>query len=174
MLIRLMFPYVLLLLIIVAYFYLRHRQLGPVLLKVNRILFSRYNTDSFLLILLIGLGSYFLSRLDPYEANAAVDALVLGPYTYLFFYAALILTVIGREVEKPALREKGISTPRGFWKWDEVSSYRWSKNTVTLSINRGRKKRQEVWEVNAGDKKEIDALLKKMSPKRHRRFKSKT
>ncbi len=174
MIIRLIFPYVLLALVILGYIYIRRRQLGPVLLKVNRILFSRYNTDSFLLIILIVLGSYFLSRLDPYDVNVADDVLVLGPYTYLFFYAALIMTVIGREVEKPALREKGISTPRGFWKWDEVSSYRWSKNTVTISMKRGRKKRLEVWEVNAKDKKEIDALLKKMTPKRHRGLKNKT
>ncbi len=173
MIIRLIFPYILLILIVLVYLYIRRLQLGPVLLKVNRILFSRYNADSFLLIMILMAVSYFLSRIDLQNMPVATDAMILGPYVHLFFYGVLVLTVIAREAEKPALREKGVSTPRGFWKWNEVSSYRWSKNTVTLSINRAGKKRAETWQVKAMDKKEIDSLLKKMIPKRTRRSRNK-
>ncbi len=173
MLIRLLFPYVLLLFIVIVYLYVRRLQLGPVLLRVNRAFFSRYNADSFMLIIVITAASYFLSRLDLQNIPAAADGMLLGPYTFAYFYGALVLTVILREVEKPALREKGISTSRGFWKWDEILSYRWSKNTVTLSINRGKKKRSEIWQVNGADKKELDSLLKKMVPKQTGRSKRK-
>lgn len=173
MLIRLMFPYILLFLIVVVYLYVRRLQLGSVLLKVNRALFSRYNADSFMLIIVITAVSYFLSRFDLQDIPAAAESMILGPYTYAYFYGALVLTVILREIEKPALREKGISTSRGFWKWDEILSYRWSKNTVTLSISRGKKKRSEIWQVNGADKKELDSLLKKMVPKRTGRSKRK-
>lgn len=173
MLIRLIFPYILLFLIVVVYLYVRRLQLGSVLLKVNRVLFSRYNADSFMLIIVITTVSYFLSRLDLQGIPAAVEGMILEPYTYALFYGALVLTVILREIEKPALREKGISTSRGFWKWDDVLSYRWSKNTVTLSISRGKKKRSEVWQVSDADKKELDLLLKKMAPKRTGRSKRK-
>ncbi len=173
MMIRLLFPYLLLSLIVIVYLYVRRLQLGPVLLKVNRTLFSRYNADSLLLIIVITAASYFLSRIDLQNLSEAAGAMPLGPYTYVYFYGALILTVILREAEKPALREKGISTSRGFWKWNEVSSYRWSKNTLTLSIDRANKKRLETWQVNAADKKEIDLLLRQMVPKRSGRSKKK-
>ncbi len=174
MIVRLLFPYLLLALIVAGYLYMRHRQLGTVLLRVNRVLFSRYNTDSFLLIAVITAASYFLSRFELQNVQETAAASGLGPYTFIYFYGALILTVAAREFERPALREMGVSTPRGFWKWEEVSSYSWSKSTITLNINRGKKKRAEVWQVDAGDKKELEALLKQKVPKRSKRSQKKT
>ncbi len=172
MIIRLLFPYILLMLIVFGYMYIRRLQLGAVLFKVNRILISRYNADSLVLILIITAASYFLSRFDMQNAVLAETAL-LGSYAYVYFYAALVLVVVVREVERPALREKGISTPRGFWKWEEVASYRWSKQTLSLSINRNNRKRSENWQFDKVDKKELDAILKAKIPKQNKRLKKK-
>ncbi len=174
MILRLLFPYILLMAIVLAYLYFRRSQLGPVVIKVNRALISRYNADSLLLIIVIAAASYFLGRYELQSMPAPDQVMLLGPLTYVYFYGALILVVIAREAERPALREKGISTSRGFWKWDEVETYRWSKEVLTINISRGRKKRAEVWQVNPSDKKEIDQVLKKMMPKRQARSKKKS
>ncbi|MGM0651626.1 MAG: DUF5673 domain-containing protein [Bacillota bacterium] len=174
MLIRVVFPYLLLALVICGYIYFRYKKLGTILFKVNRVLFSRYNLDSLLLIIMISVGSYFLSGLDLHNVPAAQDAMVLGPYTYSFFYLVLILTVIVREVEKPAIRERGISTPRGFYLWSEIASFQWIKNTLKIMIARGNKKRSEIWEVELSDKKKLDQLLKEFVPKSSRSSKKKS
>jgi hypothetical protein len=174
LLFRLLFPYFILLIIVVGYIYARQMKLGPVLLKVDRVLFSRYSNDSFFLIIVIAAASYFLIRFELQNTAALDETMVpLGPLTYVFFYGALLLAVIAREVEQPAFREKGISSSRGFWLWDEVDSFRWSKDVITINIARGKKKRVEVWKVNPSSKKEIDQMLKKMVPRRSGRSKKK-
>ncbi len=152
--------------IVLTYLYIRRRQLGPVVLQVNRALFSRHNADSLFLIIVISAASYFLGRYELQSMTSAAEMMILGPLTYVYFYAALILVVIAREVERPALREGGISTSRGFWKWNEIDSYRWSKDTLTVNFSRGRKKKAETWEVDRSAKKEIDQVFKKMMPGR--------
>lgn len=162
MVFRFLFPYLFLLVIILCYLFYRSVKLGIVLLKVDRALFTRYNNDSLLLIVIITVASYFLMRYELQSGLNSPETLILGPYTYAFFYIALIGAVIAREVEQPALREKGIASSRGFWLWREVESVRWTKNVVTLSINRGGKKRAEIWEISPAKKKELDLILKKM------------
>ncbi len=168
MLFRFLFPYFFLALIVMGYIYFRYYRLGPVLLKVKRKFFSRYNNDSFLLIAILGAASYFLLRFELDNAYQVEEMLFLGPYTYVFFYGALMLAVIAREAENPALREKGFSTPRGFFKWAEVETFRWSKDVITVVINRGRRKRSESWQVDLSQKKEIDQLLRQLTPKRNK------
>jgi len=174
LLLRLIFPYILLAVIICGYIYIRYRKLGPITLRVNRVLFSRYNLDSLLLVIIISVASYFLSGLDLQSVPAAQDAQVLGPYTYAYFYLVLIFTVIAREVEKPAIRERGISTPRGFYIWSEIVSFQWTKNTLKVFIERNNKKRSEVWEVEPSDKKKLDQILKDYVRKSSKRSKKKS
>ncbi len=166
MLFRLLFPYMFLSIIVLSYVYYRYYKLGPVVFRVERVLFSRYSNDSLMLIIILAAASYFLMRFELQNATMIDEDLVLGPYTYLLFYGALMLAVIAREVEKPSLREKGISSSRGFWLWSEIESFRWSKDVLTLSIKRGSRKRGEAWLVKPGSKKELDQMLKKMVPKR--------
>ena len=173
MLVRMMFPYIFLMLIVLGYLYYRYMKLGPVLLRVERVLFTRYNIDSLLMIILIAASSYLLARYELRSNPATDETLVLGPLTYVFFYGALLLAVIGRELERPALREKGISSSRGFWLWQEIDSFRWSKDVLTINIIRGRKKRSEVWQIKPSKKKDIDLVLKKMVQKRASRSKKK-
>jgi hypothetical protein len=104
---RLLFPYIFLLIIVLSYIYYRYYKLGPVVLRVERVLFSRYSNDSLMLIIILAAASYFLMRFELQNSTLVEEELVLGPYTYLLFYGALMLAVIAREVEKPALREKG-------------------------------------------------------------------
>lgn len=166
MLFRLLFPYIFLLIIVLSYIYYRYYKLGPVVSRVERVLFSRYSNDSLMLIIILAAASYFLMRFELQNSIPVEEELVLGPYTYLLFYGALMLAVIAREVEKPALREKGISSSRGFWLWSEIESFRWSKDVLTLSIKRGSRKRGEAWQIKPESKKELDQMLKKMLPKR--------
>lgn len=161
MVFRFLFPYLFLLVIIMCYLFYRRMKLGTVLIKVNRALFTRYNNDSLLLIVIITVASYFLMRYELQSGLNSPETLILGPYTYAFFYIALIATVIAREVDQPTLRVNGIASSRGFWLWREVESVRWTKNVVTLSIKRGGKKRAEIWEINPQKKKELDLMLKK-------------
>ena len=173
MLLRLLFPYMLLLLIVLFYIYLRYLKLGPVILKVKRDLFTRYSADSVFLVIILAAASYFLARFELQGIDPTDQDLLFGPLTFVYFYAALIVAVIAREVESPAIREKGISTSRGFWLWKEIDSFRWSKNLLTVTIARGKRKRIEVWPVKPAAKKELDLLLKKMVPKRSKQQKKK-
>jgi hypothetical protein len=166
LLFRLLFPYMFLLVIVLSYIYYRYYKLGPVVLRVERVLFSRYSNDSLVLIIILAAASYFLMRFELQSSLHIEEELVLGPYTYMLFYGALMLAVIAREAEKPALREKGISSSRGFWLWSEIEAFRWSKDVLTLSIKRGSKRRGEIWLVKPESKKELDQMLKKMVPKR--------
>lgn len=170
MLLRLLFPYVVLSLIVLAYIYYRHLKLGPVILKIRRVLFSRFIADSLLLIVILAVASYLLMR---YELRLETSAgqLPLGPYTYVMFYGALLLVVIAREFERPALREKGVSTARGFWRWAEVVSYRWTKDVLTLTYARGKRKRSESWQIVPGAKKELEQVLKQNITKKSNRSK---
>ena len=172
MLLRLVFPYFILFMIVLVYLYVRHYKLGPVRLKVNRVFLSRFSADSLLLVLILVGASYLLMRFE-LQNQLPDDPLPLGPYTYVFFYAALLLVVIAREVERPALREKGISTSRGFWAWSEVDSFRWTKDVLTISFARGKRKRAESWQIVPGSKKEIEQVLKQNVIKKQARSKKK-
>ena len=173
MLFRLIFPYVFLLFIVVFYLVFRYYKLGPVIMKVDRRFFSRTNNDSFFLIVILAIASYFLMRYEMDNLPFEADSFILGPYTYALFYLALMAAVIAREVERPALREKGISTSRGFWQWSEILSYRWSKEILYITISRGKRTKGEQIQVNPAVKKELDQLLKKMVPKRSGKGKKK-
>ncbi len=170
---RFLFPYLMLAVITATYLYIRYSKLGPVMMKVNRSLLSRYNSDSFILIIIIMAVSYFLGRYELQTLTSPEGSYFLGLYTYVFFYGVLFLIVILREFERPALRERGISTPRGFWKWSEVDAYRWSKNVLTINISRGNKKRMEVWQLEPDEKKEIEAVLKSNIKKKSKQSKKK-
>jgi len=173
MIFRLLFPYFFLSLIVLGYLYFRHVKLGPVLLKVDRKFFSSYNSDSIFLIIIIAIISFFLARYEIINSLPGDETLILGPFTYIIFYGVLLLVATSREVEKPALREKGISSSRGFWLWQEIESFRWSKSILTINFARGKRKRVEAWQISPMAKKEIDQFLKKMVPKRTGRSKKK-
>lgn len=158
---RLLIPYVFLLAIIFGYFYYRRKKLGPVLLKMDRVLFSRHNIDSLLLVIIIAGLSYFLARFEVQNVPLPEEPLLLGPFSYSFFYGFLMLVVIGREIERPTIREKGIASSRGFWSWHDVESYRWGKDVITFSIVSNKKKRLYSWQIAASTKKEVDQILKK-------------
>lgn len=174
MIFRLLFPYLFLLLIVLIYLYIRRLKLGSVLLKVDRYFFTRHNSDSIFLIIIIAAISFFLARYEIKNSLPADEALILGPFTYIIFYSILLIVATGREIEKPAFRERGVSSPRGFWLWEEIESFRWSKNILTINFVRGKRKRTEAWQVNPPAKKEIDQVLKKMTPKRSGRSKKKS
>ncbi|MBM4235056.1 MAG: hypothetical protein FJ152_01110 [Firmicutes bacterium] len=170
MLLRLVFPYFILFMIVIGYLYYRHQKLGPVLLKINRALFSRFNSDSLFLILILAGTSYLLMRFE-LRNQFPDDPMLLGPYTYVFFYGALLLVVIAREIEQPSFREKGIATARGFWAWTEVETYRWTKDVLTITFLRGKRKRAESWQLVPGSKKEIEQVLKQKVEKNQARKK---
>ncbi len=172
MLLRLIFPYFVLFMIVFGYLYYRHRKLGPVVIKLNRVLLSRFHADSLILILILAGTSYLLVRFEM-RNRFPDDPMLLGPYTYVFFYVALLLVVIAREIERPSFREKGISTARGFWVWAEVESYRWTKDVLTIAIQRGKRKRSESWQMVPGSKKDVEQVLKhKVEKKQARKKKS--
>jgi len=172
MLLRFVFPYFILFLIVVGYLYYRHQKLGQVLLKLNRVFFSRFSADSLFLILILAGTSYLLMRFE-LQNQIPEDPMLLGPYTYLFFYGVLLLVVIAREIERPSFREKGVSTARGFWAWSEVDSYRWTKDVLTINFMRGKRKRAESWQIVPGSKKDIEQILKqKIEKKQSRKKKS--
>ena len=172
MLLRFVFPYFILFLIVIGYLYYRHQKLGPVLLKLNRVLFSRFNADSLFLILILAGTSFLLMRFE-LRNQFPDDPMLLGPYTYVFFYGALLLVVLAREIERPSFREKGISTARGFWAWPEVETYRWTKDVLTITFLRGKRKRAESWQLVPGSKKEIEQVLKQKVEKNQDRKKKK-
>lgn len=170
MLLRLVFPYFILFMIVIGYLYYRRQKLGPVLLKLNRMLLSRFTADSLFLILILAGTSYLLMRFE-LRNQFPDDPMLLGPYTYVIFYGALLLVVIAREIERPSFREKGISTARGFWAWPEVETYRWTKDVLTISFLRGKRKRSESWQIVPGSKKDIDLVLKQKVEKKQARKK---
>ncbi len=170
MLLRLVVPYIILAGIIAGYIYFRRRKLGPILLKVDRQFFSVHNTDSFLLILIIAAAGYLLLRLELQNLVSSPGYSGPGHYAVAFFYGSLVLAVIAREAEKPALREKGISSPRGFYTWQEIDSYNWSKLLLTLNVLRGKRIRPEVWPIaDAESKRRISYILKKKVPRKKKR-----
>ncbi len=172
MLLRLIIPYIILAVIVTAYFYFRRRKLGPVLLKVDRKFFSVHNTDSFLLIMIIAAAAYFLLRFELQNFVSSPGYPEPGHYAVALFYGVLILAVIAREAEKPALREKGISSPRGLYTWGEIDSYRWSKQLLTLNVLRGKRIRPEMWPItDAESKRQISYMLKKKVPRKQKRAK---
>jgi len=171
--IRLLFPYMILILIVLIYLYFRQSKLGNVILKINRVLISRYSTDSLFLIAILTAVSYFLVRYELSNLPPVEDGVIQNPIAYVIFYAVLIIVVIAREVERPAIREKGISTSRGFWRWDEIESFRWSKHVLMITVARGKRKRIESWQVVPNAKKEVEQHLKKLIPKKSSRAKKK-
>lgn len=153
-------PYFLLCLAVFAYLFYRRRKLGPVLMKVNRVLLSAHNADSFILIILFVAVSIFLFRLELRE-NAP------SPWSpdymrLLSFYILLLAAFTAREMERPQLRQRGVSSPRGFHRWEQVCSYHWQGQVLTLYTAWGKKTRPEVWLVaSPRARTEINRLLKR-------------
>ena len=166
MIFRLLFPYVFLLLVVVCYLAFRQYKLGPVIMKIERNYFSRTNTDSFLLIVVLAVASYFLMRYEIKSLPAEAKNFLFGPVTFALFYPVLLAAVIAREVESPQIRKKGLATARGFWLWKEVQSFRFSRDVLYLNLFRGKRQRDEEIQIKAGTKKELNRVLKEMMPKR--------
>jgi hypothetical protein len=167
-------PYLLLILLVTAYLAYRRKKYGRVILKVDRVLFSPTNTDVFLSLAVFAVVCVLFIRYDlklvegaaPWSGEALATSNIL-------FYVALFLVFAWRQMERPVLREYGISSPRGNWRWEKIASYRWAGETVMLQIAQGKRTRTECWLVPPQRKKELtDALknaLKKSKPKADRK-----
>lgn len=166
MLFRLLFPYAFLLLVIACYLAFRQYKLGPLIMKIERHYLSRANSDSFVLIVVLAVASYFLMRYEIKILPAEAANFLFGPITFAVFYPVLLAAVIAREVESPQIRKKGLATARGFWLWSEVESFRFSKDILHLSLKRGKRRRDEEMQIKAGTKKELTRILKETMPKR--------
>lgn len=159
---RLAIPYVLLGLVVFFYLYYRKSKTGPVILKVRRILFSRVNLDSFITIGLLALVCGFFIRYDLINYAEHTTPAKTAYLNNIVFYCLLFLTFLVKQIENPAIREYGISSARGFWRWEQVTSYRWEKSDVLTFKITGRKKyKAESWHVTPKQKKELTAALKK-------------
>ena len=173
MLFRITLPYFLLFIAAFIYIYYRHKKLGPVLKKVDRHFLTKHNLDSFFLIFIMAVLSFYLMNLESQNESVAEGFSAVTPSYQMIFYIVLLLVVIARELEKPAFREKGFSTPRGFWLWEEIVGYRWNNNVLSLSLASGKKRRTETWLIQAAEKQEEEQYLKKMEPKKTRPKKKK-
>jgi hypothetical protein len=154
-------PYLLLALLVLAYLAYRRRKMGRVVLKVERILFSRASTDVFLSLALFAVVCALFIR---YELKQLPGVVILSKTflldTNILFYVVLFLVFALRQTEKPALREHGVSSSRGNWRWERIASYRWAGETVMLQITQGKKARTEIWHIPPRRKKELTAALK--------------
>lgn len=158
---RMAIPYLLLGLIVLAYLAYRRKKMGRVVLKVERILFSRASADVFLSLALFAVVCALFIRFELKQfagAQFLSKAFLLN--SNIMFYAVLFLVFALRQTEKPALREYGISSPRGNWLWEKIASYRWAGETVVLQITHGKKTRSEIWHIPPPRKKELTAALK--------------
>ncbi len=159
---RLILPYIILFTTMFFYIYFRYRKLGSVIMKFDRVYFCRYNLDSHFLVVIIGVTSFLLAR---YQLSLLEEAHIrseIDTISVALFYLVLLMVVVLRELERPSIRQGGISSPRGFWLWSEVKSYSWSKNLLRLNLVRNDKKKAELWLVSPAFKKEINDYLKKM------------
>jgi hypothetical protein len=161
-LLRMAVPYLLLALVVLAYLVYRRRKYGRVIYRVDRVLFSRSNVDVFVSLAVFAVVIALFIRYDLRLANGAApwspDVL---RESNILFYLALFAVFALRQTEKPAIREFGISSPRGNWLYERIASYRWSGATVLLKIPQGKRTRTENWQIPPQSKKELTGMLKK-------------
>lgn len=155
------FPYVLLALLTAGYLIYRSHKTGPVTFRVKYILFNRANLDLFLSILLVcALCGLFLWS-DFKRFNEFTDLNSRWVYgSRMVFYILLVVIFLARQLEPPALREKGISSSRWFWTWDRIKTYRWSGSLLEFQIGNSKRKVSETWAVAPEQKPELDRLLR--------------
>lgn len=164
LLLRLALPYLLLALAVAGYLIYRARKTGRPILKPRRVLFSRANLDALLVPVLFGVFSVFFIR---YDLKRFLDG--IEPDVHLnniVFYAVLFLTLLAKQLEGPSLRERGISSSRGLWRWEKIDSYRWESDAwLTFRIRHRNRLHRETWHLAPGQKKEINAILKDLAVK---------
>lgn len=171
-------PFILLAALIAGYLIYRNRKTGGVTFKVKHLLFNRVNLDLLLSALLVcALCALFLrsdliklNELLPAEASTADGRWIYG--SRIIFYIVLVIGFLARQLERPALREKGISSARWFWTWDQVKSYRWNSNLLVFQIGYSKKQVTETWAVEPEQKQELDRLLRQRTRKRDKKVKN--
>ncbi len=154
-------PYVLLALLTAGYLIYRSHKTGPVTFRVKYILCNRANLDLFLSVLLVCALCALFVWFDLKKFNDFSDPtgrLVYG--SRIVFYILLIAVFLARQFERPALREKGISSSRWFWTWDRIKTYRWNGSLLEFQIGNSKRKVSETWAVAAEQKQELDRLLR--------------
>lgn len=170
-------PFVLLAALIAGYLIYRNRKTGRVTFKIKHVLFNRVNLDLLLSALLVCALCALFFRSDLNKLNdllAAKNAAADGRWIYgsrIIFYSVLTAVFLMRQLERPALREKGISSARWFWTWDQVKSYRWNSNLLVFQIGNSKKQVTETWAVVPEQKQELDRLLRQSVRKRGKKSK---
>ncbi len=170
-------PFLLLAILATAYQLYRNHKTGKVTFKIKHELFNRVNLDLLLSILLVcALCAYFLwSDLKKFIVIVGSEAgTVDGPLIYgcrIVFYIVLVAVFIAKQLERPALREKGISSARWFWPWDQIKSYKWSGTVLQFKIGTAKKQINETWVVVPEQKQELDRLLRKNIKKQGKKTK---
>lgn len=170
-------PFALLAVMIGGYLLLRRYKTGAVIYRVKRILVSRENFDLMVSFLLIcGICFLFgwsdLKQLKKLIGDGITD--LTGMQVYggrALFYLILIIVFLIKQLERPAVRESGISSARWFWSWDRIKFYRWRGTLLEFKINRGNKQLTERWPVIPEQKKELDRLLRQKVKKKVKKSK---
>lgn len=154
-------PYVLLALLTSGYLIYRSHKTGPVTFRVKYILLNRANMDIFLSVLLVcALCAIFLWS-DLKRFNEFADLSSRWVYgSRIVFYVLLVAVFLARQLERPALREKGISSSRWFWTWDRIKTYRWNGSLLEFQIGNSKRMVSETWAVAAEQKPELDRILR--------------
>lgn len=159
-------PYILLAALITGYLLYRSRKTGQVTFKVKCVLFNRVNLDLLLSIILVcALCAFFMwSDLKKFNelafagAAAASSRWVYG--SRIVFFVVLSIVFLARQLERPALRERGISSARWFWPWEQIRSFHWNGTVLQFKIGAAKKQVTETWAVVPEQKQELDRLLK--------------
>ncbi|NLZ31844.1 MAG: hypothetical protein GX890_01960 [Firmicutes bacterium] len=172
-------PYILLAALTAGYLLYRRRRTGRVVLKVRRILFSRANLELLLSAALVCLicALFLWSDLRKlHEIATAAGAAGEGRWLYwsrIAFYPLLAVVFTARQLERPALREGGISSPRWFWTWEQIRFYRWRGALLQFHIRTGRREIIESWAVAPDQKEELDRLLKQKTKRMDKKSRGK-
>lgn len=170
-------PFALLAALIIAYLVYRRHKTGRVTLRVRRILFHRVNLDLLFSALLVCALCAFFIKSDLKKLNellALETAAASSLFVYkgrIVFYITLMAVFLARQLERPALREKGISSSRWFWNWDRINSYRWNGLMLEFQVGDSKKKAVETWAVAREQKQELNRLLKQKIKKQGKKTK---
>jgi hypothetical protein len=167
-------PYLILAALATGYLLFRRRRTGRVTFKVRQTLFNRVNLDLLLTVVLICLlCAFFLwSDLNKYNEIAAAGNDVESRWIYgarIVFYLLLAAVFGAKQLERPALRERGISSARWFWPWNQIKSYRWNGLVLQFKIRTARKEITESWSVAPEQKQELDRLLRQNIKKQEKK-----
>lgn len=168
-------PFLLLVVLIAGYLLYRNRKTGQVTFKVSQVLFNRINLDLLISTLLVcAVCAFFLwsdlkklNDLAVAGAAASTDRWIYG--SRIVFYIFLMIAFLARQLERPALREKGISSARWFWPWEQIKSYRWNGTLLEFQLGNSKKQTAETWAVVPEQKKELDRLLRQKLKKQGKR-----